>query len=91
MTPHQKQVERTARALTRLRNRNRGLSDADIAEWHLRMGGRAPGEREKLYRVACDTCESGTPLVPLPEPCNYCWRARPQLGDNWRPKKGGAK
>ena len=58
----------------------------ELARWHLRHGGRAPGDKpEQAIRVSCETCAfSGTPLK-----CLTCWR-KTIHNDNWRPKKARA-
>lgn len=89
MTPHQKRVEATARAMdSDYRRHNDGhitpwaLLDGYVrkawlisARWHLRMGGRAPGEM-------CGNCGAKSVVT-----CSFCSR---KYKDNWRPK-GGAR
>lgn len=86
MTPHQKRVEKTARAMYRWWIRRMGYYPwargsemyRHIARWHLRMGGRAPGE-------TCGTCE----LFDT-EQIGACLDCTHTATNNWRPN-GGAK
>lgn len=91
MTAHQQRVERTQDAIVKAWNRA-GRPDewAWFPKWHLRNGGRAPGEGpHKLDPHVCSTCNSGpTADMNRHNSCLHCWRARLQLGDNWRPRKG---
>ena len=83
MTANQRRVERTARAMDRAEERysREHPNTVDLwrlskfrARWHLRHGGRAPGE-------TCGNC------VPSCR-CIGC-RRNPGNTDNWRPKRGG--
>ncbi len=76
MTPHQKRVERTRKWL--LRRFGVWPRVTEIAEWHLRMGGRAPGEgARKNVRPSCETCNGWDVCMYSFKPCRY-----------WRPKRG---
>ena len=90
MTEHQRRVDRTQAAIVRAWNRaGRPYEWEWFPAWHLRHGGRAPGEREHaMLRVSCDTCALSPCRGCECEP--YCFR-RYDLHDAWRPKKGGAR
>lgn len=76
MTPHQKRVEATKRAMIRVYYAARKNDQIEaLAAWHLRMGGRAPGE-------TCANCVAKAVVT-----CGFCSR---KYKDNWRPK-GGAR
>ncbi len=78
MTNYQKRVERTARAIYRaVRDTKRKKSWQEItARWHLRMGGRAPGEGARK----CETCNGWDVCMYSFKPCRY-----------WRPKRRAGK
>ena len=83
MTELQRRVDRTQAAIVRAWNRaGRPYEWEWFPAWHLRHGGRAPGDREPpVLRVSCDTCAfHGT------HECCSCWRSTLRH-DNWRPKK----
>ena len=93
MTTRQTRVERTKREIVRVFNRaarKGGVQTAldAVAAWHLRHGGRAPGETPRVVRVNCDTCFERE--CTASSACPTCWR-RYDLDDNWRPRRGGAR
>lgn len=83
MTPHQQRVEATKNGLFRYLRKHGGCNTTleALAEWHLRMGGRAPGETPHR----CETCGNAWDETPA-----MCYACKVTAYDNWRPK-GGAR
>ena len=79
MTAKERRVAATERAILRML----GLTPSTalwpeirrFARWHLRMGGRVPGE--------CKTCSHD-----WNDDARHCITFRNMYGSNWRPKRG---
>lgn len=80
MTAHQKRVERTAADVARYLARywrDKRTAAQVFAAYHLKHGGRAPGEKHKCATCGYFHCDGK---------CIYVDGCR-----NWQPKKGGAR
>lgn len=89
MTQYQRRVEATARAYDRAEKRffrehpnvvNLAMLGHFRARWHLRHGGRAPGE-------TCGTCLDASARASGDWPCCACAQLHPRL---WRRQKGAS-